>query len=286
MREKVRAVIVIPPNFAKKLLMRQNVSVQVIIDGANANAANTSAGYISAVIQEFSLNVLAETMLRWGKGVITMPVDYRPRIWYNPELVSAKFLIPGLIAFIMMVTAVISTSLSIVREKERGTMEQIAVSPLKSSELIIGKTIPYVIISLFSSLMILLAGWILFGVAVKGSILLLFAVILIFLISCLAVGLLISSLVESQQLAFMLSVILTILPTFILSGFVFPIRNMPFVIQAISYIVPARYFLVALRAIIIKGVGIAGFWEQLLALVVITTIAMGAASARLRKKRL
>jgi len=182
-----------------------------------------------------------------------------------------------------MVTAVISTALAIVRERELGTMEQLMVSPIKPLELILGKTIPYTIISFLATIAILFLGYLLFDVSIKGSIMLLMLITFIFLVGSLGMGLLISTMVETQQVAFMIAVIVSMLPTFILSGFVFPIRNMPVIIQAITYVLPARYFLVALRAIILKGAGLSAFWDQALILVVYALLMIGVSSVRLRK---
>ncbi|MDI6807935.1 MAG: ABC transporter permease [Candidatus Eisenbacteria bacterium] len=283
--EKIKVALVIPRDFSKQLLAGRDAVVQVIIDGANSNTASTAVGYVSAVVQSYSTNILTSSLLRIGHAGFSMPIDYRPRVWYNPELKSEKFLVPGLIAFILMVIAVISTSLSVVRETERGTMEQIVVSPIKPTEFIIGKTIPYVVISLLATVAILAAGSVLFGVSVKGSYILLFVVTLVFLMAGLGLGLLISTIAETQQLAFMLAVIMTMLPTFILSGFVFPIRNMPIPIQAITYLVPARYFLAALRGIVLKGVGLPELWSQLVFLLVFAALAIGASSVRMRRVR-
>jgi ABC-2 type transport system permease protein len=281
--EHVRVVLVVPSTFSKDIQRGRAASVQVIVDGANSNAAATVLGYMNAMVQQYSVKVMTESLVRMGRQTITMPIDYQPRVWYNPELESAKFLVPGLIAFILMVTAVVSTALAIVRERELGTMEQLMVSPIKPIELILGKTIPYTIISLFATTAVLFLGYILFGVSIKGSILLLSLVTLLFFVGSLGMGLLISTMVETQQLAFMIASIVSMLPTFILSGFVFPIRNMPVIIQAVTYVLPARYFLVALRAIILKGAGLSAFWDQALILFFYASIMIGISSLRMRK---
>jgi ABC-2 type transport system permease protein len=221
-------------------------------------------------------------MERHGLGGLTIPLNAEVRVWYNPELKSARFLVPGLMAFILMVILTTSTAFSIVREKERGTMEQINVSPLRPTALIIGKLIPYVLISLASAHFVLALGWVLFGVAVKGSYFLLLLTMILFLISGLGQGILISAITRTQQVAFLLSVLTTILPTFILSGFVFPVRNMPVVIQAVTYFVPAKYFLVALRAIILKGAGLSAFWDQALYLAGFALLTLALSAALLR----
>jgi ABC-2 type transport system permease protein len=281
--EQVRVVLVVPSTFTRDIQRGRAATIQVIVDGTNSNAAATVLGYINACIQQYSVKVMTESFARMGRQNITMPIDFQPRVWYNPELKSAKFLVPGLIAFILMVTAVISTALAIVRERELGTMEQLMVSPIKPVELILGKTIPYTIISSFATAAILFLGYMLFDVSIQGSVLLLSLVTFIFLVGSLGMGILISTLVETQQLAFMIAVFVSMLPTFILSGFVFPIRNMPMIIQAITYLLPARYFLVALRAIILKGAGLNAFWDQALILVCYAILMIGVSSLRMRK---
>jgi ABC-2 type transport system permease protein len=281
--EKVMVVIVIPRDFSANIAGGKDAPVQIIVDGSNANAATTVLGYLGAIIQQYSLNVMTKTFYRYGRQQIVRPIDMRPRIWYNPELRSAKFLVPGLIAFILTITAVLSTSLSVVREWEMGTVEQIIVSPLKPLELILGKTVPSTVIALVATITVLLAGYLLFDVQIKGSVLWLFVVTLVFLVGSLGLGLLISSIAGTQQVAFMIAVIATMLPTFILSGFVFPIRNMPPIIQAITYFIPARYFLVALRSIMLKGVGMSAFWDQFLCLIAYAVLTLAASSIRLKK---
>ncbi|MBN1398190.1 MAG: ABC transporter permease [Bacteroidetes bacterium] len=281
--EHVRVVLVVPSEFSKDIQQGKSTNVQIIVDGANSNAAATVLGYINAIIQQYSLKVMAESFMRIGGRQVTMPIDFQPRVWYNPELKSAKFLVPGLIAFILMITTVISTALAVVRERELGTMEQIMVSPIRPIELILGKTIPYVVISLFATITILLFGYILFDVSIKGSIFLLSVITLIFLFGGLGLGMLISTIVETQQLAFMVAVIVSMLPTFILSGFVFPIRNMPVFIQVITYIIPARYFLSALRAVILKGAGLSAFWDDAIFLTIYAAVMIVVSSLRMRK---
>jgi ABC-2 type transport system permease protein len=282
--EKARVALRIPTKFGQKLAQGEDAEIQVIVDGANANAAATAVGYIGMITQNYSQKMTIKYLERKGWRNFTAPIDFRPRIWYNPELRSAKFLIPGLIGFNLMVMAVISTALSVVREKERGTMEQIIVSPLKPSELIIGKTIPYVFTSAFSSIIIILASYIFFGVEIEGSLLLLTIIAIVFLVCSLGYGLLISTLADTQQVAFMMSIITTLLPAFILSGFVFPIRNMPVIVQAITYFMPIRYFLVALRSVVIKGVGLSAFWKEALALVFFALLMIALSSLRLKRE--
>jgi ABC-2 type transport system permease protein len=281
-RERIRAALVIPKTFSDDLLAGRSPSVQFILDGANAMSGTMAAGYAGAILQSYSQRITLEAMGRRGIGEPILPLATEVRVWYNPELRSAKFLVPGLMAFILMVILTVSTAFSLVREKERGTMEQIMVSPVRSAGLILGKMIPYVLISLASAHFVLALGWVLFGVAIKGNYVLLLLTMLLFLVCGLAQGILISAITRTQQVAFLISVLTTFLPTFILSGFIFPVRNMPAVIQAVTYLVPAKYFLVALRAIIIKGAGLHAFWEQVLFLAGFAVLTLGVAARRLR----
>jgi ABC-2 type transport system permease protein len=280
---RVKVVLVIPSGFSEKIAREQKAAVQVLVDGSNSNTGSMLLGYINMIIQQYSMNIITDAYDAKGSRLLAAPIDFRPRVWYNPELKSAKFLVPGLIAFILMVTAVISTALAVVRERETGTIEQIMVSPVKPLQLILGKTIPYTVISICATVMILVLGSLLFDVSIKGSVLLLSLVTVVFLVGTLGMGLFISTIAETQQAAFMIAVLTTMLPTFILSGFVFPIRNMPWIIQLITYLIPARYFLVALRAIVLKGVGLGAFWEQLVFMIVYAAVMLAVSSARLKK---
>jgi ABC-2 type transport system permease protein len=212
------------------------------------------------------------------------PIDYEPRVWYNPELKTTQFLVPGLIGFILMLTAVLSTAMSVVREKERGTMEQLRVSSLSAGELLLGKTLPYLSISLAATTIILLAARVLFGVVVRGSYLDLFIITFIYLVGALGLGLLVSSIADSQAMAFQLGAGISMLPAILLSGFIFPIRSMPVAVQVITYAVPARYFLVALRGVILKGAGLAPYGRDVAFLVAYALAVLGLAFVRLSRK--
>jgi ABC-2 type transport system permease protein len=281
---QVLVAMVIPRDFGRDAANGNRVEVQAIVDGSNGTTAATAIGYVQAVAADYSQRAFVRSLERAGVTGMKTTIDFQPRVLFNPELRSANFLIPGLIVLILMMTAVLSTTLSIVREKERGTMEQIAVSPVRPFELILGKTVPYLVISLVAAAAILATSRILFAVTVKGSWLDMSVVTLVFLFGCLAFGVLLSTVSDSQQVAFLLSSLLTLLPTFILSGFVFPFRNMPWIIQAFSYLLPGRYYLAALRAIMVKGVGFWAFSDQVLALVVFALVAGGLSVLRLRRQ--
>jgi ABC-2 type transport system permease protein len=292
--EEFKAAIVIPRNFTANAVNGRVAEYQVIVDGSNSTVGSTISGYVESITQSFSNTIMAKYGRRGlqgdspdermiGMGSFSPPLDVRFRIWYNPELKSSYFLVPGLIAFIMVVTAVLATSLSIVREKERGSMEQLLVSPVTPMELVIGKTLPHIAISLGTAAGVIVASYLFFGIVVKGSLLLLFGCTLLFLLGSLGLGILISTVAESQQVAFMLSTMITMLPTFILSGFVFPIRNMPLLLQIVTYLLPARYFLSVLRAIILKGSGIAAIWQDFLGLLIFACVALGLGIVRLHR---
>ena len=282
---QVRAILAIPPGFERDLSQRQPVTVQIIIDGDNANTASTVSGYARALVNEFSgVQMTAVTGSRSPSPRGVPRISVEPRIWYNPQLRSTLFLVPGLIAYISMITAVVSTALSVVREKERGTMEQVRMAPLSPLPYILGKTMPYLVISFVSALVVIVAAMALFDLPMRGSWLLLCLSIGLFLIGAQAQGLLISTIAESQQVAFQVALLSSLLPTMILSGFIFPISSMPIVVQWITHIVPARYFLIALRSIVLKGTDITAFWQQLMALAIFATVATALASLRLKRE--
>ena len=277
---EVRAALVIPAGLQRDLLTGHRVPVQVVINGDNSNTAMTVMGYSLRILQIAS----TQYQLQGATRAVTAPISVESRVWYNPQLRSALFLIPGLIAYIGMISAVVSTSLSVVREKERGTMEQVRMAPLGTGAYIVGKTLPYFVISLATSVFIVLASMPLFGLPMQGSWLLLLLALSLYLAGALGLGLMISTIAESQQVAFQLAVLASFLPTMILSGFVFPIASMPAPIQAFTFLVPARYFIVALRAIVLKGADVATFWVELVALAVYAAVMLTLASARLRRQ--
>jgi ABC-2 type transport system permease protein len=287
-RGEIRTVLVIPTGLHKDLLSGKRVPIQIIINGDNSNTATTVMGYALRIVQtvsaEYQRNAIVAMPTVRQTAMPGERLSVETRVWYNPQLRSALFLIPGLIAYIGMISAVISTSLSVVREKERGTMEQIRMAPLGTGAYIVGKTLPYFVISLASSVFIVVASMVLFDLPMNGSWLLLLFSLSLYLIGALGLGLMISTIAESQQVAFQIAVLTSFLPTMILSGFVFPIASMPAVIQAITYIVPARYFIVALRAIVLKGAALSTFWFDLAALGAFALVILTLASKRLARQ--
>jgi ABC-2 type transport system permease protein len=276
-RNAARAVLVIPPAFEQDLQRQMPVPVQLLLNGDNANTATTVMGYALTIVQSE-----AARRQRGGSGRPLISVE--ARIWYNPQLRSTLFLVPGLIAYISMLSAVVSTALSIVREKERGTIEQVRMAPLGPFAFVVGKTIPYFVVALLSAMGVVFVAMVLFGLPMRGSWLLLLAAVALFLIGALGLGLLISSVAETQQVAFQLALLASFLPTLMLSGFIFPIASMPPVLQAITRVVPARYFLTALRAILLKGVGMDVVWPDLAALAAYSGVVLGLASIRLHRQ--
>ncbi len=280
---EAKAAVVVPPDFARDLLGGRDTRVQILLDGSDANSAGQALNYAARMTTEYSSKMIAEAFRVRGRSLY-LPVDFRPRVWYNPDLRSSLFLIPGLIGFILVLTAVISTSLTVVREKERGTMEQIMVSPLRPLEMILGKTVPYVAISLAAATMILVIGYFLFGIEIRGSILLLYAAILIVTFGALGQGLLISTVTDSQQVAFMISVFSSLLPSMLLSGFVFPVASMPVVLQILSNIAVNKFFLVVVRGVMLKGAGFLDVWPQFLFMILFALTTLGISVVRTRKR--
>jgi ABC-2 type transport system permease protein len=290
-RRVARAVLVIPEGYSRELAAGRTARVQLLLDGSDSNTATTALGYASALVAEANVEILTATAA--GAAALEgASIDYRPRVWYNPELESTQFLVPGLIGFILMLTAVLSTALSVVREKERGTMEQLRVTSLRPLELIAGKTLPYLGISLLATLFILLAARVLFGIQVRGPYLALFVAVLIYLVGALGFGLLVSSLVDTQAMAFQVGVVTSMLPAIFLSGFIFPIRSMPVAVQVLTYAVPARYFLSVLRGVILKGAGLGpytlfgGGRPDVPFLLLYAAIVLGLATFRLTRREL
>jgi ABC-2 type transport system permease protein len=280
-RNEARAVLVIPARFGSDVASGRPTSVQFIVNGDNANTATTVVGYARSLLTATSARYELEARLGSPRGPL---VSVEPRVFYNPELRSTLFLVPGLIAYIAMLTAVVSTALSIVREKEVGTMEQVRMAPIGPVPYLLGKTVPYFVVSLISSMSIVIAAMVLFDMPMRGSWPVLLGVVSLFLVGALGFGLLISSIAETQQVAFQLALLTSFLPTLMLSGFIFPISSMPEFLQLVTHIVPARYFLVALRGIVLKGVGPDVFWSDLVALGVFAVVILGLASLRLRRQ--
>jgi ABC-2 type transport system permease protein len=274
-RNDARAVLVLPPDLEASLRVGRTVPVQILLNGDNANTASTVMGY--------ALTILQSESARYGAATGGPLLHAESRVWYNPQLRSALFLVPGLIAYIAMITAVVSTALSIVREKEHGTIEQVRMAPLGPFAFVVGKAVPYFLLSLASALGIIFVAMLLFDLPIRGSWLLLLAALSLFLLGALGLGLVISSIADSQQVAFQMALLASFLPTLMLSGFIFPIASMPAFLQGVTRLVPARYFLTALRGIVLKGAGVSIVWPQLAALAAIAAVVLTLAAVRLRR---
>jgi ABC-2 type transport system permease protein len=278
---QVKAGLVIPAGYSEAVANGEQVQIAFVIDGSDPSVANTVFAASQSVGQAQSMRIMKRTL---GVDPDDLPgVQVRPRVWYNPEMKSANFMIPGLMGMVLYFLTALFTSMSIVREREQGTIEQLIVTPIKPLELIIGKIVPYAFFAFISVLEVLAIGVFWFGVPIKGSLGLLLALSALFLLTSLGIGIFISSLANTQQEAMLLT-FLTLFPSIFLAGFFFPIEAMPEWLQVITYIVPLRYMLVILRGIIVKGVGLEILRQQVLALVIFGVAIMFLAATRFRKK--
>jgi ABC-2 type transport system permease protein len=280
-RRRAQAILVIPEDYGAALADGDSGRIQMVLDGSDAVTASTALQYAAAIVDDLNRRRL---IAAGPAGATDEPIRYRPRVWYNPDLESTRFLVPGLIGFILMLTAVVSTALSVVREKERGTLEQLRVTALPPGSLILGKTLPYLAISLIATVIILAAADVLFHVRIAGRHFDLFVAVLIYLLGALGFGLLVSSFSDTQAMAFQVGLVTTMLPAIFLSGFIFPIRSMPVVLQWLTYAVPARYFLVVLRGVILKGAGLAPYGRDMLFLTIYAVVVLAVASIRLTRR--
>jgi ABC-2 type transport system permease protein len=279
---EARAVLVIPEGYSRALLTGGSPQVQVIVNGDNANTATTVVGYALSILRAITPRVEAGFS---GPDGSRPGINVEPRIWYNPELRSTLFLVPGLIAYITMLMAVTSTSLSVVREKETGTIEQVRMAPVGTFPFIAGKALPHFFIALASGAAVFFASMALFGLPMRGNWLTLAAAMSLYLLGALATGLLVSTISDTQQVAFQIALLVSLLPTLMLSGFIFPIASMPAALQIITHAVPARYFLSALRAIVLKGSDISHLLQDFAALGIYAAAALSLASLRLSRER-
>jgi len=277
---KADLAIHIPPDFSDRIRRGDTAPVQIIADGAMSNMASVRISYAVTVLDRFNSAMVKELVgreLKYGR------LDGRIRTWYNPNLDSQHFFVPGIVAFVVMLISLLMTSIAIIKEREVGTMEQLIVTPLKPIELIIGKTIPYTIISIIQMVLVTLFALFWFKIPLAGSAAALFLATCLFLLSTLGIGLFISTISRTQQQA-MMTTFFVILPIFMLSGFVFPIANMPEVVQWLTYLNPLRYFLVIIRGIFLKGVGLGVLWPQYAALTILGIVVFTGAVGRFRKR--
>jgi ABC-2 type transport system permease protein len=276
-RGSVAAVLTIPPAFSADLAAGRPAPVQLAVDGTDANTATIAIGYADAIVAGHSASIVLQ-----GRTVVPA-VSLEPRVWYNPTLESRNMVVPGLIAVIMSIIAALLTALTIAREWERGTMEQLVSTPVHRLEVVLGKLLPYIGIGLIDVTVILLAGLFLFGVPFRGNVVLLFALTLLFLVGALGLGIFISATLRSQVLATQAAMIATYLPAVLLSGFLFDIASMPAVVRMFTYITPARYYIAITRGILLKGAGIDVLWVQAAAMVIFAAIGLTLATRNFRK---
>lgn len=283
-RRDALMALIIPRNFAEVLQARQPATIQVIVDGSDSNTATIALGYAEFIVSGYSQGITLRQLVRTTGAVPQPPLAIEPRVWFNADMVSRNAIVPGLIAVIMMVIAALLTSLTIAREWETGTMEQLISTPLTGAELIIGKLVPYFCIGIFDLIMSLLAGRFIFQVPMRGERLLLLGMSILFLVVALTLGMLISIVGRSQFAASQFAMVATLLPAFLLSGFVFPIANMPLFLRIMTHVIPARYFVTILRGIYLKGVGMTVLAGDALLLVAFGIAVFSAAIRKFRKK--
>jgi ABC-2 type transport system permease protein len=278
------ALLVIPRDFERRLLRGTGADVQVLIDASDPNTAVLIRAYFTRVIARFGALPQARAAAN-GRPEAAIagsspPFEIRTSILYNPDLESSFFFVPGIVAMIMVMICALLTSITVAREKETGTMEQILVSPIRPREIIAGKVLPYILLAFLDGTFILLVGIFLFGVPFRGNVLLMAALSTLYVLTALSLGLMISTRARTQQVAIMFALVATMLPTFLLSGLIFPIDSMPRVLQYISYIVPAKYFLLIIRGIMLKGSDLSHLWEPTLSLIVMTSVLLAVSIKR------
>ena len=284
-RGKIILGITIEKDFDRNIYRSEPAKVQAILDASDGNSSSIAAGYLAGASGLFSKNINAEFMEKKGKKIsLYNQVSAETRVWFNPELKTRNYMIPGIVGLLLMVVTLILTSLAVVKEKEIGTLEQLIVTPIKPYQMIIGKLVPFAILGFTAVIIVLGAMNVVFSIPVKGSVLFLLAATFIYILSSLGLGLLVSTVSKTQQQAMMLAIFVVMMPMVFLSGFTFPIENMPVIIQYITYIIPLRYFMVIIRGIILKGVGIAELWPELLVLLLMGISILSFSILRFKKK--
>lgn len=283
-RSKILIGIVVPRDYSRNLLAGKETDVQILLDGSDSNTASIALGYADAIIQSFSAQLRSDAQMRLGGQPMKVAVNTDVRVWYNSDLKSKNYIVPGLIAVSMMIIASLLTSLTIAREWENGTMEQLLSTPVRPMELVLGKLLAYFAIGLLDMLICLFLGVLVFQVPFRGNIPFLFFSSCVFLFGALCTGVLISAATRSQLIAYQLSLLTSFLPAFLLSGFIYSITNMPKIIQVISSIVPARYFIRIVTSVFLKGVGFEVLYVELLFLLLYATIVFIGASRKMRQK--
>jgi len=282
-RDRVLLGLVIERGFSRDLLAGREAQVQMILDGSDSNTASIALGYVNALVQAYALELRAGLHIRATGGAFSPPIEPRLRVWYNSELKSKNYVVPGLIALILMIIAALLTSLTIAREWEMGTMEQLLSTPLRPAEIVLGKMSAYFTLGVIDTLLAIIVGVAIFHVPLRGSLVFLALTSFSFLFGALCWGILLSAATRSQLLAYQMGVLSSFLPAFLLSGFVFAIENMPLVIQIVTYVFPTRYFVSILKGIFLKGIGFEILWLEVVLLVAYAGLVFLAATRRLRQ---
>ncbi|MBC8164606.1 MAG: ABC transporter permease [Bryobacteraceae bacterium] len=283
-RGAILAAIVIPERYALKLRAGQIAEVQILLDGSDSNTASIAKGYAETLIRTVDANIRSAAQQRRAGQTPQAAVDIRTRVWYNSSLESKNYVVPGLIAVILMIISALLTSLTIAREWESGTMEQLMSTPLRPAEMVIGKMLAFFVVGVTDSLIAVLTGVFLFQVPLRGNLVLLTLMTCLFLTGALFWGILISAIAKSQLLAYQMGILSSFLPAFLLSGFIYSIENMPPVIQAVTYVFPAKYFVTILKGIFLKGVGLEILWPPVLFLIAYSLIVFTLATKKLTAK--
>jgi len=283
-RSRILMSITVPKNFSRDLLEGHEADIQALLDGSDSNTASIALGYAQAVVTSYAAQLRSDAQVRQGGGKLKLPIDPRVRVLYNNDLESKNFIVPGLIAVTMMIIAALLTSLTIAREWETGTMEQLLSTPLRPAEMVLGKLSAFFLLGVADMILCVVVGVFLFGVPFRGNVWFLFLTTFLFLFGALCWGMMISALARSQLVAYQLGLLSSFLPAFLLSGFIYSIENMPKAIQAVTYIVPARYFVTILKGIFLKGAGMEILGTETAFLFVYAAVVFVIAVRKMRQK--
>lgn len=279
---KANIAIIIPLNFERNILKKKKIELVSLIDGSDSNVGSIGANYLSIITTNFSKDILINKL--YINKININRIEPALRIWYNPELKSKNFLVPGVLGMLLMLITIVLTSLAIVKEKEIGTLEQLIVTPIKPYQFIIGKLIPFTLIGMIDIVFVIFVATIIFNIPVKGSIFTLYLLSFLFLLSTLGLGLFVSTVASTQQQAMLISVFFIMMPMLYLSGFIFPIENMPKIIQILTYLMPLRYYLTVVRGIFLKGTGLSELYDEAGMLILIGSIILTLAINRFKKR--
>jgi ABC-2 type transport system permease protein len=281
---KILLSIVVPTQYAHHLHAGEDTPVQILVDGSDSNTAGIALGYAEAVVLSYSVKMRSDAQVRRGGQTLQVPVEPRIRVWYNSDLKSKNYIVPGLIAVTMMMIASMLSSLTIAREWENGTMEQLLSTPVRPTELVLGKLLAYFALGIIDMLIAIVVGVFAFQVPFRGNVAFLMFTSCLFLLGAIAWGIFLSAVSRTQLMAYQLGMLSSFLPAYLLSGFIYSIQNMPKVIQAISYLVPARYFVTILNGVFLKGVGMRILWFEVFLLSVYAVLVFVGASRKMRQK--